>query len=72
MLLVLIKYVTHTKDRGLILAPKDLWSTGYSFKIHGGQTPIMEQILIILGVYWVVECLLIACQYVLEVSLRSL
>ena len=27
--------MTHTKNRGLVLAPKDLWSTGYSFKIHG-------------------------------------
>ena len=33
--MTLIKYVTHRKDRGLVLAPKDLWSTGYSFKIHG-------------------------------------
>ncbi len=33
-LMTLIKYVTHTKDRGLVLAPKDLWMIGYSFKIH--------------------------------------
>ena len=32
--MTIIKYVIHTKDRGLVLAPKDLW-TGYSFKIHG-------------------------------------
>ena len=34
-LMNLVKYVTHTKNRGLVLVPKDLWSTGYSFKIHG-------------------------------------
>ena len=34
-LMTLIKYVTHTKQRGLVLAPKDLWSTEYSFNIHG-------------------------------------
>ena len=34
-LMTLVKYVTHTKDRGLVLVPKDLWTTGYSFKIHG-------------------------------------
>ena len=34
-LMTLIKYVTHTKDKGLVLAPKNIWSTGYTFKIHG-------------------------------------
>ena len=34
-LMTLLKYVTHTKERGLVIAPRDLWSTGYKFKIHG-------------------------------------
>ena len=34
-LITLSKYVNHTKDRGLVVAPRDLWSTGYKFKIHG-------------------------------------
>ncbi len=34
-LMTLMKYVMHTKHRGLLLAPKDMWSTGYKFKIHG-------------------------------------
>jgi hypothetical protein len=34
-LMTLLTYVTHTKDRGLAIAPRDLWSTGYKFKIHG-------------------------------------
>ena len=25
----------HTKNKGLVLTPKDLWSTGYLFKTHG-------------------------------------
>jgi hypothetical protein len=33
--MTLLKYVTHTKERGLVIAPRDLWSTGYKFKIHG-------------------------------------
>jgi len=31
----LLKYLTLTKERGLVMAPWDLWSTGYMFKIHG-------------------------------------
>ena len=27
--------MTHAKNSGLVLAPKDPWSTGYLFKIHG-------------------------------------
>ena len=34
-LMTLLKYVTHTKERGLVIAPRDLWSTGYKCKIHG-------------------------------------
>ncbi len=34
-LMTIVKYGRHTKDRGLILVPKYLWSTRYSFKIHG-------------------------------------
>ncbi len=34
-LMTLMKYATHTKHRGLMIAPKDMWSTGYKFKIHG-------------------------------------
>ena len=34
-LMTLIKYVTHTKHRGLMIAPKEMWSTGYKFKLHG-------------------------------------
>ena len=34
-LMTLLKYVTHTKERGLVIAPRDLWSTGCKFKIHG-------------------------------------
>jgi hypothetical protein len=34
-LMTLLKYVTHTKERGLVIAPRDFWSTGYKFKIHG-------------------------------------
>ncbi len=31
----LLKYVTHTKGRGLVIVPRDMWSTGYKFTIHG-------------------------------------
>ena len=34
-LMTLVKYVIHTEKRGLVLAPNELWSTGYKFKIHG-------------------------------------
>ena len=34
-LMTLVTNVTHTKEWGLVLVPKDLWSTGYLFKIHG-------------------------------------
>jgi hypothetical protein len=34
-LMTLLKYVTHTKERGLVIAPRDLWRTGYKLKIHG-------------------------------------
>ncbi len=34
-LMTLLKYVTHTKERGLVIAPKDMWNTGYKFRIHG-------------------------------------
>jgi hypothetical protein len=34
-LMTLLKYVTHTKKRGLMIAPRDLWSAGYKFKIRG-------------------------------------
>ena len=34
-LMTLLKYVTHTKERGLVIAPRDMWSTGYKFKVHG-------------------------------------
>ena len=36
-LMTLLKYVTHTHERGLVIAPRDLWSTGYKFKVHGGS-----------------------------------
>ncbi len=68
-LMTLIKYMTHTKNRGLVLAPKDLWSTGYLIKIHGRSdsnyaTNPDDRRSIPGG-----ECLLMARQYVLEVSL---
>jgi hypothetical protein len=31
----LIKYVTHTENRGLVISPTDTWEPGYKFKIHG-------------------------------------
>ena len=31
----LIKYVTHTENRGLLISPTDMWRPGYRFKIHG-------------------------------------
>ena len=34
-LMTLLKYITHTKHQGLLIAPRDMWSTGYKFKIHG-------------------------------------
>ena len=34
-LMTLMKYVTHTKHRGLMIAPKEMWSAGYKFKLHG-------------------------------------
>jgi hypothetical protein len=34
-LVTLVKYVTHTKNRVLVLALRELWSNGYNFKIHG-------------------------------------
>ena len=34
-LMTLLKYVTYTRERGLVIAPRDMWSTGYKFKIHG-------------------------------------
>ena len=34
-LMTLLKYVTHTKERGLVIAPRDMWTTGYKFRIHG-------------------------------------
>ena len=34
-LMILIKYVTHTRRRGLLIAPKDMWRADYKFKIHG-------------------------------------
>ena len=34
-LMTLLKYVTHTHERGLVIAPRDLWSMGYKFKVHG-------------------------------------
>ena len=34
-LMTLSKYFTHTDERGLVIAPRDLWSMGYKFKIHG-------------------------------------
>ena len=34
-LMTLLKYVTHTKESSLVIAPRDLWSMGYKFKIHG-------------------------------------
>jgi hypothetical protein len=33
-LMTLMKYIMHTKHRGLLIAPKDMWSAGYKFKIH--------------------------------------
>ncbi len=30
-----LKYITHTRHRGLVIAPRDTWSAGYKFKIHG-------------------------------------
>ena len=34
-LMTLLKYVTHTKEIGLVIALRDMWSTGFKFKIHG-------------------------------------
>ena len=33
-LMTLIRYVISTKDRGLVLASKEIWNTEYKFKIH--------------------------------------
>jgi hypothetical protein len=30
----LIKYITHTKHRGLRIPPRDMWRAGYKFKLH--------------------------------------
>ena len=35
VLMTLVKYITDTKERGLVLAPNDIWSTTFTFKIHG-------------------------------------
>ena len=34
-LMTLSKYVTHTKESCSVIAPRDLWSMRYKFKIHG-------------------------------------
>ena len=34
-MMTLLKYVMHTKERGLVIALRDMWRTGYKFKIHG-------------------------------------
>ena len=34
-LMVLIKYIMSTKNRGLVLLPKQHWSPEYKFKVHG-------------------------------------
>ena len=34
-LMTLVQNITHTRNRGLVLASKELWSTKYRFKIHG-------------------------------------
>ena len=34
-LTTLLKYVIHTKHRGLLIAPRDMWKMTYKFKIHG-------------------------------------
>jgi len=34
-LMTLTKYVMNTKHKGLVISPKDIWSTGYKFKLHG-------------------------------------
>ena len=34
-LTTLMKYIMHTKHRGLVISPKDMWSAGYKFKLHG-------------------------------------
>ena len=34
-LMTLLKYIGNMEERGLVMAPRDMWSTGYKFKIHG-------------------------------------
>ncbi len=31
----LIRYMISTRDRGLVLAPKEIWSPEHKFKVHG-------------------------------------
>jgi hypothetical protein len=33
--MTLLKYVTRAHERGLVTEPRNLWSMGYKFKIHG-------------------------------------
>ena len=53
----LLKYITHTKDRGLVIAPRDLWSTGYKSRYMADWTWTKLQILTIIEVVMVGEFL---------------
>ena len=33
--MTLIRYMISTRDRGLVLAPKEIWSPEHKFKVHG-------------------------------------
>ena len=34
-LMTLIRYMISNRDRGLVLAPKEIWSLEHKFKVHG-------------------------------------
>jgi hypothetical protein len=56
-LATLLRYVTHTRHRGLVIAPRDMWSAIYKFKIHGRSDRTMQQIQMIAEAYLVGEYL---------------
>ncbi len=42
-LMTLLRYMMPTRDRGLVLAPKEVWSHEHKFKIHGMLDSTMPQ-----------------------------
>ena len=34
-LMTLIRYIVSNENRGLVLAPKEMWGPEYKFKVHG-------------------------------------